>query len=90
MHGELGVAEGLGERAAAGLPVLRAAATSSTNAATTAGSNCVPAQRSSSAHASSSGMRARYGRSWVIALKESTTQMIRASSGICSPRRRAG
>ena len=49
------------------------------------GSNWVPAQRSTSASASSRVSARRYGRSLVIASKASATASTRASSGISSP-----
>ena len=62
----------------------------SATAATTSGSNCVPAQRRSSASATSSGRASRYGRSEVIACSASQTATIRAGRGIASPRRPSG
>src|SRR6185437_8395449 len=56
------------------------------NASTTRGSNCVPAQRRSSASASGGVMATRYERSVVIASNASQTQTIRAPIGIAPPR----
>src|SRR3989338_10559395 len=47
-------------------------------ASTTCGSNCVPAHPVISSRATSSAIRARYGRSVVIASNASTTDTIRA------------
>src|SRR5581483_2315727 len=60
------------------------------SAATTSGSNCVPAFARSSASAASGDWAARYGRAAVIASNASATRMIRAPSGICSPARLCG
>ena len=68
--------------AASGSSAVRSSAES---ASTTAGSNWVPAQRTSSASASRSGIARRYARSDVIASKASATKMMRAPSGIWSP-----
>ena len=56
-----------------------------TSAATTSGSNCVPAQRTISSSASWAVRAARYGRSVVIALNASHAQTMRATSGISVP-----
>ncbi len=61
-----------------------------TNVATTSGSNCVPAQRSSSATAAAR-LRARwYGRSVIMASKASQTKVMRASIGMSVPARPSG
>ena len=53
-----------------------------TSAATTTGSNCVPAQRSSSATASSTARARLYGRSLAMAWKASQQQTILDGRGI--------
>ena len=55
------------------------------NPSTISGSNCVPAQRSISAAASSAASAGRYGRPEVIASNASATARIRPSSGIVGP-----
>ena len=66
--------------------VARSSASTARNASTTIGSNCVPAQRTSSSSASASESGSRYGRSGVvIAAYESATATIRAASGIVVP-----
>ena len=55
-----------------------------------AGSNCVPAASASRRNASSTGSASRYGRSVVIAWNASQAKMMRASSGISSPREPVG
>ena len=61
-----------------------------TNALAIAGSNWVLAFRWISSSAASMGRLARYGRSEVIASKESATVTTRAMSGIPSPARPSG
>src|SRR6185436_20089215 len=53
--------------------------------ATTAGSKCVPAQRSISARAASRDTAREYGRSKVMASRASATAKMRAPRGMCSP-----
>ena len=70
----------------AGCGVLPFERIAESSAATHAASNCVPANRSSSAHATDAGNAARYARALVMASNASATWTMRASSGVSSPR----
>ena len=64
--------------------------TQRSRALTISGSNCVPAQRRTSARASVAELASRYVRSVVIASKASATRITREPRGMSSPARPSG
>ena len=85
-----GVGDALGLYEAAAVASSAPALQASRKAPATLGSNCEPAQRSTSWTAAAIGSARRYGRIEVMASNASATASRRASSGMSSPERPVG